>query len=133
MSVAVWGRDLSAYDPEGPLPDIDPDPEGWAAITRGRVRHEGDQLAAARKWRAVAEAKHLSIRQLVIEMTTSFPMFLPMLAAEQDPAVMPDLVPDLVADLVGLGVRVHAVEPGRISLEDRLLDILRTNAEGDHG
>ncbi|GIF74969.1 ABC transporter ATP-binding protein [Asanoa siamensis] len=35
-------------------------------------------------------------------------------------------VPDLVADLVGLGVRVHAVEPGRISLEERLLDILRT-------
>jgi ABC-2 type transport system ATP-binding protein len=38
-------------------------------------------------------------------------------------------VPDLVADLVGLGVRVHAVEPARISLEERLLDILRA----DHG
>jgi ABC-2 type transport system ATP-binding protein len=35
-------------------------------------------------------------------------------------------VPDLVADLVRLGVRVHAVEPARISLEERLLDILRT-------
>jgi ABC-2 type transport system ATP-binding protein len=34
-------------------------------------------------------------------------------------------VPDLVADLVRLGVRVHAVEPGRISLEERLLGILR--------
>src|SRR3954452_20566947 len=34
-------------------------------------------------------------------------------------------VPDLVADLVALGARVHAVEPGRISLEHRLLDILR--------
>jgi ABC-2 type transport system ATP-binding protein len=34
-------------------------------------------------------------------------------------------VPDLVADLVALGVRVHAVEPARISLEDRLLGILR--------
>jgi ABC-2 type transport system ATP-binding protein len=40
-------------------------------------------------------------------------------------------VPDLVADLVGLGVRVHAVEPGRISLEQRLLDILRTGSGGD--
>jgi ABC-2 type transport system ATP-binding protein len=38
----------------------------------------------------------------------------------------PTTVPDLVADLVALGVRVHAVEPARISLEDRLLDILRT-------
>ncbi|WP_199516289.1 ABC transporter ATP-binding protein [Nucisporomicrobium flavum] len=41
-------------------------------------------------------------------------------------------VPGLVADLVGLGVRVHAVEPARISLEERLLDILRTGAQEDH-
>jgi ABC-2 type transport system ATP-binding protein len=34
-------------------------------------------------------------------------------------------VPALVADLVALGVRVHAVEPARISLEERLLGILR--------
>jgi ABC-2 type transport system ATP-binding protein len=35
------------------------------------------------------------------------------------------VVPALVADLVGLGVRVHAVEPTRITLEDKLLDVLR--------
>jgi ABC-2 type transport system ATP-binding protein len=40
-------------------------------------------------------------------------------------------VPDLVADLVALGVRVHAVEPGRISLEERLLDILRAGTGGE--
>jgi ABC-2 type transport system ATP-binding protein len=40
-------------------------------------------------------------------------------------------VPDLVRDLVALGVRVHAVEPGRISLEERLLGILRYGADGD--
>jgi len=34
-------------------------------------------------------------------------------------------VPRLVADLVALGVQVHAVEPGRITLEERLLGILR--------
>jgi ABC-2 type transport system ATP-binding protein len=38
-------------------------------------------------------------------------------------------VPDLVADLVSLGARVHAVEPGRISLEHRLLDILRAGSD----
>jgi ABC-2 type transport system ATP-binding protein len=43
------------------------------------------------------------------------------LPAEDDDAI----VPDLVRDLVGLGVRLHAVEPGRISLEERLLGILR--------
>ncbi|BCB77831.1 ABC transporter ATP-binding protein [Phytohabitans flavus] len=48
--------------------------------------------------------------------------------ALQDDAV----IPDIVADLVGLGVRVHAVEPGRISLEERLLDILRTGHSEEH-
>ncbi|MFC6081294.1 ABC transporter ATP-binding protein [Sphaerisporangium aureirubrum] len=41
------------------------------------------------------------------------------------------VVPDLVADLVGLGVRVHAVEPVRISLEERLLSILRADPGED--
>jgi ABC-2 type transport system ATP-binding protein len=39
-------------------------------------------------------------------------------------------VPELVGDLVGLGARVHAVEPARISLEERLLGILRDNDGG---
>ena len=38
-------------------------------------------------------------------------------------------VPGLVADLVALGAQVHAVEPGRISLEERLLGILRDGAD----
>ncbi len=60
----VWGRDLSAYDPDGPLPDIDPDP--GAELAQGRVKI-GDPFAVAARWRAVAEAKGLSIRQTVIE------------------------------------------------------------------
>jgi ABC-2 type transport system ATP-binding protein len=40
-------------------------------------------------------------------------------------------VPDLVAALVGAGARVHAVEPGRQTLEERLLDVLR--AGDGHG
>jgi ABC-2 type transport system ATP-binding protein len=42
-------------------------------------------------------------------------------------------VPELVADLVALGAQVHAVEPGRISLEERLLGILRDGAEARSG
>jgi ABC-2 type transport system ATP-binding protein len=38
-------------------------------------------------------------------------------------------VPDLVHDLVALGARVHAVEPARISLEERLLGILRAGSD----
>ncbi|MGW2366564.1 NtaA/DmoA family FMN-dependent monooxygenase [Streptomyces sp. NPDC001667] len=60
----VWGRDLSAYDPDGPLPEIDPDPDG--ELAQGRVKI-GDPFAVAARWRAVAEAKGLSIRQTVIE------------------------------------------------------------------
>ncbi|MFE4948237.1 NtaA/DmoA family FMN-dependent monooxygenase [Streptomyces sp. NPDC056641] len=62
----VWGRDLSAYDPDGPLPGIDPDPD--SSLVQGRVR-AGDPLAVAAKWRALSEAKGLSIRQTVIETT----------------------------------------------------------------
>jgi ABC-2 type transport system ATP-binding protein len=45
----------------------------------------------------------------------------------------PSTVPDLVADLVALGVRVHAVEPGRITLEERLLGILRSGSAAGSG
>ncbi|MFJ8625695.1 LLM class flavin-dependent oxidoreductase [Kitasatospora sp. NPDC093550] len=62
----VWGVDLSDHDPDGPLPDIDPDPEG--ALARGRVGL-GDPLAVAARWRAVAAEKGLTSRELVIEVT----------------------------------------------------------------
>ncbi|WP_306337258.1 NtaA/DmoA family FMN-dependent monooxygenase [Streptomyces sp. KL118A] len=62
----VWGVDLSAYDPDGPLPDIDPDPQ--SQLVQGRVKI-ADPLAVAGKWRALSEAKGLSIRQTVIETT----------------------------------------------------------------
>ncbi|AQA09681.1 NtaA/DmoA family FMN-dependent monooxygenase [Streptomyces malaysiensis] len=64
----VWGRDLSGYDPDGPLPDVEPLADA-VGITRGRARHQHDPLAVARHWREVAEAKKLSIRGLVIELT----------------------------------------------------------------
>lgn len=64
----VWGRDLTAHDPDGPLPEVGPVAEN-ADITRGRVRHAPDHTAVARQWRALAEAKGLSIRELVIEVS----------------------------------------------------------------
>ncbi|MET8752920.1 NtaA/DmoA family FMN-dependent monooxygenase [Streptomyces sp. NPDC004667] len=66
----VWNRDLSAYDPDGPLPEIDPVP-GENTVARGRasVRMFRDPLATAREWRELAAARKLSIRELVIETT----------------------------------------------------------------
>ncbi|WP_316755809.1 NtaA/DmoA family FMN-dependent monooxygenase [Streptomyces herbicida] len=64
----VWNRDLSAYDPDGPLPDIEP-VLGEHTIARGRaqVRMYRDPLATAREWRELAAANKWSIRDLVIE------------------------------------------------------------------
>ena len=66
----VWNRDLSAYDPDGPLPEDDPVP-GENTIAKGRasVRMNRDPLAVARQWRATAASEGLSIRELVIKMT----------------------------------------------------------------
>jgi FMN-dependent oxidoreductase (nitrilotriacetate monooxygenase family) len=64
----VWNRDLSAYDPDGPLPDIDPDVE-TSALAQGRATRFDDRLGVAKRWRGIAEAKKLSIRELVIEVT----------------------------------------------------------------
>jgi ABC-2 type transport system ATP-binding protein len=54
-------------------------------------------------------------------LTRSGDWFTVRLAADDDGVT----VPDLVADLISLGVRIHAVEPARISLEERLLAVLR--------
>jgi FMN-dependent oxidoreductase (nitrilotriacetate monooxygenase family) len=66
----LWNRDLSGYDPDGPLPEIDP-LEGENTIARGRasVRMYRDPLATANEWRARAQANGLSIRELIIEVT----------------------------------------------------------------
>lgn len=66
MLEQVWQRDLSDYDPDGPLPEVEPadDP----TVTQGRVRH-GDPKALAAAWRERAEAERLSIRELVIAVT----------------------------------------------------------------
>ncbi|WP_323986969.1 NtaA/DmoA family FMN-dependent monooxygenase [Microbacterium plantarum] len=63
----VWGRDLSGYDPDGPLPDVEPDTgsetaRGWAN------RHRAVQARIA-SLRELSEAEGLSVRELVIRLT----------------------------------------------------------------
>lgn len=67
MLEQVWGRELSDFDPDGPLPDFDPVVD--SDITQGRVRHV-DPIAVSRKWRDRAQAENLSIRELVIAVTS---------------------------------------------------------------
>jgi FMN-dependent oxidoreductase (nitrilotriacetate monooxygenase family) len=67
----LWNRDLSAYDPDGRFPDVDPDLESpvraqGSAQARSLNR---EAVLTAERWRARAQAGGLSIRELVIEMT----------------------------------------------------------------
>jgi FMN-dependent oxidoreductase (nitrilotriacetate monooxygenase family) len=64
----VWNRDLSEVDPDGPLPAFDSDVSA-DAIVKGRANVSRDPLQTAAEWRALAEAKHLSIRELMIEVS----------------------------------------------------------------
>jgi len=62
----VWGRDLSNLDPDGPLPEFDPVPAP-ISVTRGAARDGKDPVAIAKEWRALADAKNLSLREVAIE------------------------------------------------------------------
>ncbi|MFG1927409.1 NtaA/DmoA family FMN-dependent monooxygenase [Cryptosporangium sp. NPDC048952] len=66
----LWNRDLSGYDPDGPLPDVEP-LVGENTISRGRasVRMFRDPLAVAQQWRDLAAENKLSLREVVIEVT----------------------------------------------------------------
>lgn len=65
----VWNRDFSGYDPEGPLPDVEPDtgPESAQGFAN---RHAAVRSRIA-KLREVAEAEKLSIRDLIIRLTAN--------------------------------------------------------------
>ena len=66
----LWNRDLSSYDPDGPLPEIDPE-LGEHTVAKGRasVRMYRDPIATANEWRQKAEAEKLSIRELIARVT----------------------------------------------------------------
>ncbi len=128
----LWNRDLSGYDPDGPLPETDPD-VGEHTVARGRasVRMHRDPAATAREWRARAEAGNLSIRELIIEVTgrQSFIGSAATIAAEMNSLVQADasdgfiLVPHITPG--GLDSFADMVVP---LLQER--GLLRTEYEG---
>ncbi|MEV6258747.1 NtaA/DmoA family FMN-dependent monooxygenase [Nocardia sp. NPDC051911] len=69
----IWNRDLSGYDPEGPVPDIDPDPDA-PPIIQGRAFVHQDRFATAERLRQVAETKKLSLREVVIDQFERGPL-----------------------------------------------------------
>jgi ABC-2 type transport system ATP-binding protein len=104
-------------------------------LDRGRVAASGTlaELLGRREVRlqltevsAAAEAR-LAAAGRVDRTGDWFTLALPADSADSAGDAGP-AVPDLVRDLAALGARVHAVEPARITLEDRLLGILREGA-----
>ncbi|MGA7204074.1 MAG: NtaA/DmoA family FMN-dependent monooxygenase, partial [Specibacter sp.] len=64
-----WGRELSGYDPDGPLPEIDP-VVAETSETRGSGFHGAKARQLADQWRAEAKDRGLSIRQFVSGKTS---------------------------------------------------------------
>lgn len=65
----LWGTDLSDHDPFGPLPTFDP-VQQETGETRGAGFRAAKALETANAWRALSAEKHLSLRDLVIEVGT---------------------------------------------------------------
>ncbi|MER5197411.1 NtaA/DmoA family FMN-dependent monooxygenase [Streptomyces sp. NPDC002755] len=109
-----WGTDLSAYDPDGPLPDIEPG-EDELDPSRGTIAiaHRTGKAALIRKWRELSAERGLTIRQLVLEVAPGHPAFVGTPSAVADEwtryvttravdgfNLVPHLLPSSVTDIV---------------------------------
>jgi len=65
----IWGRDLSDFDADGPLPDIDPVVDEVDGA-RGSLFQGRRAWETAREWRESAAAEGLSIREFVIKRSS---------------------------------------------------------------
>ncbi|MFI9328774.1 NtaA/DmoA family FMN-dependent monooxygenase [Kitasatospora sp. NPDC052868] len=115
---AVWGRDLSSYDPDGPLPDVDPDPD--SLLLKGHALFRTDRAATARQWRELAEERGLSLRELVTEVT-----------GRQTFIGTPREVADAMDEFVqndgsdGFVIAPHLIPGGLDDLVDRVVPLLQ--------
>ena len=126
----VWNRDLSAYDPDGPLPDVEPDTTAPDFI-QGRALIHGDRHATVAKWRALAEERGYTLRELAHEISGSADYVgTPTQVADQLDA----FIQEDGADGVVLGS--HLVPSGLDEFVDRVVPLLqergslRTDYEG---
>ncbi|GHH83330.1 nitrilotriacetate monooxygenase component A [Kitasatospora indigofera] len=116
---AAWGRDLSGYDPDGPLPDVDPVPE--SVVTKGHnlYRSRGRD-ETVRHWRKIAEEGGLSIRELITEVTAR-PTFVG--TPRQVADAMNEFVQSDAAD--GFVFSPNVVPGGLDELVDRVVPLLQ--------
>jgi FMN-dependent oxidoreductase (nitrilotriacetate monooxygenase family) len=63
----VWNRDLSEYDIDGPVPELEPD-ESAPSFIQGRAFHLQDRHQAVREWQELAARNGWSLRELAAEV-----------------------------------------------------------------
>jgi alkanesulfonate monooxygenase SsuD/methylene tetrahydromethanopterin reductase-like flavin-dependent oxidoreductase (luciferase family) len=117
-----WGKDLSAYDPEGPLPDIDPvdtelDPSRGTLSIDART----GKLDQIERWRKLASDKGLSIRELVLEVSPASRFH------SGTPAQVADRWTELVRHRVvdGFNINPYHLRDGIDDLVDKLVPALQ--------
>ncbi|KAA9111442.1 NtaA/DmoA family FMN-dependent monooxygenase [Microbacterium rhizomatis] len=115
----VWNRDLSSYDLDGRLPDIEPDPQA-PPIIQGRAFIFQDRFETVRRWRELADAKGLTLRGLAHEIAgRAGYVGTPEQVAQQ----LDDFVQEDGADGVVLGS--HLVPSGLDEFVDRVVPLLQ--------
>ncbi|MTD16633.1 NtaA/DmoA family FMN-dependent monooxygenase [Nakamurella sp. YIM 132087] len=115
----VWNRDLSAYDPEGPLPDVEPDADA-PQIIQGKAFTFQDRFETVAKWRQVAETKNLNLRELVIDQFERGPF---VGTASEIAAQIDDFVQNDGSD--GLIIGSHLVPWGLDDFVDQVVPLLQ--------
>ncbi|WZH37908.1 MAG: NtaA/DmoA family FMN-dependent monooxygenase [Microbacterium enclense] len=115
----VWNRDLSGYDLDGPVPDIDPDPEAPTFI-QGRAFIFQDRFQTVRTWRELAEQRGLTLRGLAHEVARG-PGYVG--TPEQVADQLDTFVQEGGADGVVLGS--HVVPSGLDEFVDRVVPLLQ--------
>lgn len=119
----LWNTELSGHDVDGPLPAFDPvvtDVDGLISKGRASVRLNRNPVEVAREWRALAEAKGYTSRELIIEVTErhSFVGTPETVAAEIDRFVQDD-----VSD--GFIVVPHITPGGLAPFVDKVVPLLQ--------
>ncbi|MFF2083596.1 NtaA/DmoA family FMN-dependent monooxygenase [Nocardia sp. NPDC058176] len=115
----IWNRDLSAYDPEGPVPDIEPDPDA-PPIIQGRAFLHQDRFATVKKLREIAEAKKLTLREVVIDQFERGPIV-------GTPAQVAEKIDSFVTEdgSDGFIIGSHLVPTGLDEFVDRVVPLLQ--------
>jgi FMN-dependent oxidoreductase (nitrilotriacetate monooxygenase family) len=115
----VWNRDLSDFDVDGPVPELEPELDG-PPFVQGRAFIHPDRVELIRGWRRLAAERELSLRGLAREV---FGRIDYIGTPEQVAAELDDFIQSDGADGVVIGS--HLVPGGLDEFVDRVVPLLQ--------